>query len=114
MSRPHPHTVLWDPDAIRDLTEQVKGKGERIAVYTAVEKLRALGTQLAPPHTKTLDGFKPSLMELRPRQGRSDTRPLYRRFGERYVILAVAASHESVNKAGSVAQDRARQYEDRA
>jgi hypothetical protein len=58
---------------------------------------------------KPLQGEK-ELYELRPRQGRSPTRPLYRRFGDAYVILAIAVKDDFAKKA-EIAQDRARQYD---
>ena len=80
--------MVWDPDAVIDF-EAVKSKGDRKAVFTVVDKLRRLGSDLVPPHVKSLKG-QPGLYELRPRQGSSAVRPLYGRFGARYVILAVA------------------------
>jgi hypothetical protein len=61
-----------------------------------VDKLRRLGPQLVPRHMKPLQGV--DLLELRPRQGRSPTRPLYRRFDDVYVILAVAVKDDVENK----------------
>ena len=75
----------------------------------AVDKPRRLGEQLVPPHMKPLKGYG-ELRELRPRQGRSPTRPPYRRFGDSYVILAIAVKDDFEKKA-SRAQERARQYE---
>jgi phage-related protein len=102
--------VYYDPDCLADFNEEVSSKEERKAVYNAVDKLRRLGEQLRPPHMKPLKGEK-ELRELRPRQGRSPTRPLYRRFGESsYVILAIAVKSDFAKKT-EIAQDRARQYE---
>jgi hypothetical protein len=90
----------------------IKSTGEIKALPTAVEKLRALGEQLVPPHMKPLGGEGAAgLRELRPRQGRSDWRPIYMRIGKRaYVILAVGR-HDEFEKLVARAQDRARQYE---
>ena len=71
--------VLFDADAVRDL-ESLKGKQERNAVYAVIDKLRMLGPDLAPPHVKSLKG-EAGLLELRPRQGSSPVRPIYRRIG---------------------------------
>jgi hypothetical protein len=106
---PYPYTVVYDADALHDFNEEVKSRGERLAVANAVDKLRRLGEQLVPPHMKPLKGYG-ELRELRPRQGRSPTRPLYRRFGDSYVILAIAVKDDFEKKA-SRAQERARQYE---
>jgi phage-related protein len=83
------HTVIYDPDAVVELVAAVKAKEERRAIFNAVEKLREVGELLAPPHMKPLQGKAAGgLRELRPRQGRSDWRALYRRYGSVYVILA--------------------------
>jgi len=79
-------------------------------MFNAVEKLRELGDRLAPPHTKPLQGGEASgLCELRPRQGRSDWRALYRRFGTTYVVLAFDR-HENFPALVARAQARAQQY----
>ena len=54
-----------------------------------------------------------NLSELRPRQGRSPTRLLYRRFTDTYVILAVAKDKSDFEKKKRMAQERARQYQSR-
>ena len=70
--RPHPSTVVYDPDAVIELATAVKSKEERKAIFNAVDKLRQLGEQLAPPHMKPLKGLQArGLRELRPRQRRS-------------------------------------------
>jgi transcriptional regulator with XRE-family HTH domain len=69
--------------------EEIKRRDDRKAIFNAVDKLCRLGTELAPPHVKPLKG-EVDLCELRPRQGRSAVRPLYRRFGDLLVILAIA------------------------
>ena len=59
--------------AVVELAMAVKSKEERKAIFNAVDKLRQLGEQLAPPHMKPLKGHEAGgLRELRPRQGRSD------------------------------------------
>jgi phage-related protein len=106
------HTVIYDAAAAKETLVAVKSKGEIKALLNAVEKLRALGEQLVPPHMKPLGGEDAAgLRELRPRQGRSDWRPIYMRIGERaYVILALGR-HDEFEKLVARAQDRARQYE---
>jgi hypothetical protein len=69
--------VLYDADAVLEL-ESLKGRSERKAVFTVIDKLRMLGPDLVPPHVKSLKG-EAGLMELRPRQGRSPVRPICRR-----------------------------------
>ncbi|MDX6671099.1 MAG: hypothetical protein QOI91_1462 [Solirubrobacteraceae bacterium] len=107
-----PHTVIYDVAAAREMLVAVKSKGEIKALLNVVEKLRALGEQLVPPHMKPLGGEGAAgLRELRPRQGSSDWRLIYRRIGERaYVILSVG-THDEFDKLVARAQDRGRQYE---
>jgi hypothetical protein len=69
--------VVWDADAVLDF-EAVTGRDLRRATFNVVEKLRALGPRLPPPHMKPLIG-EPGLLELRPRQGKTHVRPIYRR-----------------------------------
>jgi phage-related protein len=90
----------------------VKSKEEKKALLNVTDKLEALGEQLAPPHMKPLGGEGAAgLRELRPRQGRSDWRPIYMRIGaEAYVILAVG-KHDEFEKLVARAQARSRQYE---
>ena len=78
--------VFYDADAVREL-ESLKGKQERNAVLGVIEKLQMLGPDLGPPHVKSLKG-EAGLLELRPRQGSSPVRPICRRIGNVYVILA--------------------------
>jgi hypothetical protein len=110
-SRPHLATVVYDPDAVMEFATAVKSKDERKAIFNAVDKLRHLGEQLAPPHMKPLRGFEASgLRELRPRQGRSDWRAVYIRRGHGYVILAIDR-HDNFDALVARAQRRAAQYD---
>jgi hypothetical protein len=69
------HTVIYDAAAAQEMLGAVKAKEEKKAILNAVDKLQALGEQLAPPHMKPLGGEDAAgLRELRPRQGRSDWR----------------------------------------
>ncbi|MGH2865113.1 MAG: type II toxin-antitoxin system RelE/ParE family toxin [Solirubrobacteraceae bacterium] len=86
---PRRHGVIHDPDAVVDLLA-MKSKEEHRALLNAVRKLGELGEHLGPPHMKPLKGDRAAtLRELRPRQGRSDWRAIYRRAGDFYVILAI-------------------------
>jgi hypothetical protein len=98
--------VVFDADAVRDL-EPLKGKQERNAVYAVIDKLRTLGPDLKPPHVKTLKG-EAGLLELRPRQGSSPVRPIYRRTGKEYVILAFSVKPDRVDFGAAVAAARKR------
>ncbi|MFT4035540.1 MAG: type II toxin-antitoxin system RelE/ParE family toxin [Patulibacter sp.] len=72
--------------------EEVKNRGERRAVLTALDKLAQLGPLLTPPHVKTLSGAD-GLLELRPRQGQSAVRPIVARVGPVFLVLAFSADH---------------------
>jgi hypothetical protein len=98
--------VLYDADAVLEL-ESLKGRDERKAVFTVIDKLRMLGHDLVPPHVKSLKG-EPGLMELRPRQGRSAVRPLYRRVGDDFVILAFSLKPDKADFHAAVAAARKR------
>ena len=86
--------VVLDSEAAQELAELIKSKEERKAIFNAMDKLRQLGPQLIPPHVKTLQG-SPGLIELRPRQGRSASRLVFKRCADLYVILAVSKDHDS-------------------
>lgn len=68
---------------------------EQAAMTNVIEKLRA-NAQLGSPHSSKVMGAD-RLRELRPRQGRSPWRALYRRIGLVFYIAAIApeAQHDS-------------------
>jgi hypothetical protein len=103
-----PHSVIYDPDAVVELLA-VKSKEEHRALLNAVRKLCELGEQLGPPHMKPLKGTA-ALRELRPRQGQSDWRAIYRRAGGFYAVLAIDRHKNFASLIGR-AQIRAEQYE---
>jgi hypothetical protein len=72
-------------------------------------KLGELGEQLGPPHMKPLKGAV-ALRELRPRQGQSDWRAIYRRVGDFYAVLAIDR-HKNFGSLIDRAQIRAEQYD---
>ena len=96
--------VVFAAEMVIDF-EDVKGRGERKATFTAVAKLTALGPALPPPHMKSLKGA-PGLYELRPRGGNSPVRPIYARTGDRFVILAIAKDKDAFARAFSDAEAR--------
>ena len=96
--------VDFDTDATLDF-EDVKSRGERKAVFNVVQKLKDLGPDLPSPHMKSLKG-EANLFELRPKQGACEARPIYARFGSRFVILAVAAKKKDFDRAVVAAGDR--------
>lgn len=105
-----PFIVLFDPDAVAELAMAVKSKEDRVAIFNAIDKLRQLGEQLIPPHMKPLKG-PGALRELRPRQGRTDWRPIYARRGDVYVVLAVDR-HANFDALTARAQQRLALYAD--
>ncbi len=77
--------------------QQERGKlpaAERNALDNAVLKLENIGPALGYPHTSDVRAT-PNLRELRPRQGRSPWRALYRQAGSVFVIAAVCSEAES-------------------
>ena len=102
--------VVYDADAVREL-ESLKGRQERNAIYAVVEKLQMLGPDLDPPHVKSLKG-EAGLLELRPRQGSSPVRPICRRVGNHFVILAFSVKPDKAdfNSALAAARKRSLHY----
>lgn len=101
---PKTWAVDFDSDAVMDF-EDVKSRGNRKAVFNVVQKLKDLGPDLPSPHTKSLKG-EANLFELRPKQGACEARPIYARFGSRFVVLAVAAKKKDFDRAVGAASDR--------
>ena len=88
---------MWRVASLPD-AEQERAKlppKERAALHNAVVKLEQIGPALGYPHTSAVRGVE-GLRELRPRQGRSPWRGLYRQVGEVLVVAAVGpqAEHE--------------------
>ena len=74
---------------------------ERVAIQNVIAKLEVDGPALSAPHQSGVRGAEgEGLRELRPRQGRSRWRPIFRRFDDFYVILAVAPEAE-IDSAGN-------------
>jgi hypothetical protein len=96
--------VTVDSDAVLDF-EDVKSRGDRKAVFNAVQKLKDVGPELPSPHMKSLKG-EANLFELRPKQGACEVRPIYARAGQRFVVLAVAAKKKDFARALVAAADR--------
>jgi hypothetical protein len=102
--QPKTWVVDFDSDAVIDL-EDVKSRGDRKAVFNAVQKLKDVGPDLPSPHMKSLKG-KADLFELRPKQGACEVRPIYARLGQRFVVLAVAAKKKNFERAVVTASER--------
>ena len=80
-------TAVWLPAAERERDKLPAT--ERAAIYNAIRKLQALGPGLPYPHSSAVAGAD-RLRELRPRQGRSPWRLLYRQVAGKLVVAAVA------------------------
>lgn len=103
----HPYLVVVDADAFIEF-ESLRGREERKATFNALDKLRQLGPNLVPPHASKLKG-EPDLMELRPRQGRSQVRPIYPRIADgEYVVLAFAIAADKADFEEAVKNARVR------
>ncbi|HEX5853543.1 MAG TPA: type II toxin-antitoxin system RelE/ParE family toxin [Solirubrobacteraceae bacterium] len=100
--------VIYDPDAVSDFVTAVKSKEEQRAILNVVLKLRELGENLQPPHMKPLQAAG-GLNELRPKQGHSDWRAVYRRSSSIYVVLAIDR-HKNFAALIARAQARAVRY----
>ena len=96
--------VEFDSDAVIDF-EDVKSRGDRKAVFNVVQKLKDLGPDLPSPHMKSLKG-EADLFELRPKQGACEARPIYARFGDEFVVLAIAAKKKDFERAVTEATRR--------
>lgn len=84
--------VLNHPDAEGEYAKL--DARESVAVDNAIAKLKALGPKLPFPHSSAVKGYD-KLRELRPRGGRSVTRPLYRRIGDVFVVGGYGPEAES-------------------
>lgn len=102
--QPRTWLVEFDGDAVVDF-ENVKSRGDRKAVFNALQKLKDLGPALPSPHMKSLKG-EADLFELRPKQGACEARPIYVRLGDRFVVLAIAAKKKNFNRAVADAAQR--------
>ena len=98
--------VRFHPAVLREL--ECLPPRERVAVLNAVEKLRAVGSQLPYPHSSAVRGGR--LRELRPRAGRSPWRALYVRVEDWIWILAIGPEAEQdrrgFERAGNLAEQR--------
>ena len=86
-----PWEVLYHPKAVEERNSVRKqSEGDFDAIVVVIEKLKIHGPALRFPHQSAVRGKGGAgLRELRPSQGRTLWRPLYRRFENTYVILAV-------------------------
>jgi hypothetical protein len=108
--------VKWHPKA-RDEKQAIDDTTERVAIAHVIEKLQVVGPALRSPHQSAVMGEEGSgLRELRPRQGRSRWRPIYRRIEKGlFVILSVGPEAEideaGYDRAVRIAKARLKQLE---
>jgi hypothetical protein len=102
--QPKTWVVDFDSEAVIDF-EDVKSRGDRKAVFNAVQKLKDVGPDLPSPHMKSLKS-EADLFELRPKQGACEARLIYVRVGQRFVVLAVAAKKKAFDRAVAAANVR--------
>jgi len=95
-----PYVVRWHPDADAE-RDASWPEGEKVAMWNAVDKLKAGGSRLGSPHSSAVQGEAgKGFRELRPRSGRSRWRPIYRQVTpDTFVIFAVAPEAE-IDEAG--------------
>jgi hypothetical protein len=82
--------VRWHPDADAE-RDASWPEGEKVAMWNAVDKLKAAGARLGHPHSSAVKGEEGrGFRELRPRSGRSRWRPIYRQVTpDTFVVFAV-------------------------
>jgi hypothetical protein len=82
--------VRWHPDADAERDASWPER-EKVAMFNAVDKLKAAGPRLGHPHSSAVQGqTAKGLRELRPRAGRSRWRPIYRQVTpDTFVVFAV-------------------------
>jgi len=100
---------MWIVRYLREAEEELSGlpTREAAAMINAVKKLIAIGPQLSWPHTSAVVGIQGTLRELRPRQGRSPYRGLYRQVGDEFVIAAIAPDGQTDRNGFNQAAQRA-------
>jgi hypothetical protein len=86
-----PWEVRFHPKALEERNAVRKESEDDFdAIMAVIEKLKVHGSALKFPHQSGVQGKAgDGLRELRPTQGRTLRRPLYRRFEHTFVILAV-------------------------
>lgn len=92
--------VKWHPKALAE-RDAIGDGGERAAIDRVIEKLQVDGPALAHPHQSAVMGEDGSgLRELRPRRGRSRSRPIYRRVGGVIFAILAVGPEAGIDKAG--------------
>jgi hypothetical protein len=113
-----PWEVRYHPRAVEE-RDSVRQQSEDAfdAIIVVIEKLKIHGPALRFPHQSAVRGTGGAgLRELRPTQGRTLWRPLYRRFENTYVVLAIGPEAQvdlsGFNTAVADAQARRKAIED--
>lgn len=106
-------TVLLHPEAENELNKLPTR--EKVAVDTAMDKLRELGPSLPYPHSSNIQTAN-NLKELRPRQGRCPWRAFYRPISSVFVVAAIGPEAQQnsrgFHKAVHLAEERLDELED--
>ena len=106
--------MLILPEAKAELSDLPSD--ERAAMENAFKKLQAIGSTLGYPHSSAVVDAD-HLRELRPRQGRSPHRALYRQIGTVLVIAAIGpeanVDKKRFKRAVQAAEDRLNKIEER-
>ncbi len=86
-----PWEVVFHPDGHKELhLLKRRSDSDYDAVLAVIEKLKIHGPALKSPHQSGVKGdLGKGIRELRPTGGRTLVRPLYRRFDNLYLILAI-------------------------
>lgn len=98
--------VRYHPEAEKEFSTMPTP--EKVAMQSAVEKLKVLGDRLPFPHSSKVRGTA-SLRELRPRAGRSPWRAFYRRIENAMMIGAIGPEANSNRRAFARAVSNAEQ-----
>jgi hypothetical protein len=92
--------VRWHPRA-REEKQAIDDAKERVAIAHVIEKLQVSGPVLRSPHQSAVMGEEGSgLRELRPRQGRSRWRPIYRRIDDELFAILSVGPEAGIDRAG--------------
>lgn len=93
-------SVKWHPKAIEE-KQAIESVEERVAIDHVIAKLQVDGPALRSPHQSAVMGQgRAGLRELRPRQGRSRYRPIYRRVEETLFAILAVGPEAGIDRSG--------------
>lgn len=92
--------VIYHPEALKERESKKIPQRERVALLSAIDKLKVQGPALPFPHQSSVKGAGGGLRELRPRAGRSQWRALYARIRDDAFLVAAVAPEAQRNKRG--------------